>query len=102
MTALGSCGGCTLWQGRRKTRQRDEEKCYRQKERIEIKQVQEEQNVKNCETKKIRDNKVKTKQAKYLDKIKENRGITETKKEIRKYKTEKEKSITGINNTKTK
>jgi len=45
--------------------------------------------VKNCKTKKKNCNRVKTKQAKYLQKIKEKR-ITETHKEIRKYKTEKE------------
>jgi len=46
-------------------------------------------------------NRVKTKQEKYLQKKKR---ITETQKEIRKYKTEKrerERSITGKNNTKT-
>jgi hypothetical protein len=42
---LGSGGGCTVWKGGRKTRYRDEEKCYRQKEITEIKLVQEEQNV---------------------------------------------------------
>jgi len=35
--------------------------------------------------------KVKIKQAKYLEKIKENRRITDTQNEIRNYKTEKER-----------
>jgi hypothetical protein len=45
--------------------------------------------VKNCKTKK-RDNEVKVKQAKYLQKIKENRIITDIGKEMGKHKTEKE------------